>query len=76
MDPGALIGMIIGSVLILVSIIFEGGASAIPGYINIPAMMITVGGTLAATLIRYPIPMVVGAIAVVKKDGFCKNWRG
>src|SRR5574337_137788 len=72
MDPGALIGMIIGGALILVSIIFEGGASAIPGYINIPAMMITMGGTLAATLIRYPIPMVIGAIAVVKKTVFVK----
>ncbi|MBI5308650.1 MAG: motility protein A, partial [Planctomycetes bacterium] len=56
MDPGVLIGMIIGMGLILVCIIFEGGASSIPGYINIPAMMITIGGTLAATIIRYPIP--------------------
>lgn len=72
MDPGALIGMIIGGALILVSIIFEGGASAIPGYINMPAMMITIGGTLAATLIRYPIPTVIGAIAVVKKAIFVK----
>ena len=72
MDPGALVGMILGGALILVSIIFEGGASSIPGYINMPAIMITVGGTLAATLIRYPIPMVVGAIGVVKKSIFVK----
>lgn len=72
MDPGVLIGMIIGGALILVAIIFEGGASAIPGYINMPAIMITVGGTLAATIIRYPIPMVVGAIGVVKKSVFVK----
>ncbi|MBI2472299.1 MAG: MotA/TolQ/ExbB proton channel family protein [Planctomycetes bacterium] len=72
MDPGVLIGMIIGGALILVSIIFEGGASSIPGYINMPAMMITIGGTLAATIIRFPIPMVIGAIAVVKKSVFVK----
>ena len=72
MDPGVLIGMIIGCALILVCIIFEGGASSIPGYINIPAMMITIGGTMAATLIRYPIPMVMGAIGVVKKSIFVK----
>jgi chemotaxis protein MotA len=34
--------------------------------------MITVGGTLAATIIRYPIPMVIGAIGVVKKSVFVK----
>lgn len=72
MDPGALMGMVIGGALILVSIIFEGGAESIPGYINMPAMMITIGGTLAATLIRFPIPMVIGAIAVVKKSVFVK----
>ncbi len=72
MDPGVLIGMIIGGALILVSIIFEGGASSIPGYINMPAMMITIGGTLAATIIRFPIPMVIGAIGVVKKSVFVK----
>jgi len=72
MDPGVLIGIIIGGGLILVSIIFEGGASSIPGFINMPAIMITVGGTLAATIIRFPIPMVIGAIAVVKKSVFVK----
>jgi chemotaxis protein MotA len=35
-------------------------------------MMITIGGTLAACLIRFPIPMVIGAIAVVKKSIFVK----
>ena len=72
MDPGVLIGIIIGGALILVSIIFEGGAESIPGYINMPAMMITIGGTLAATIIRFPIPMVMGAIGVVKKSVFVK----
>ncbi|MDN3514237.1 MAG: MotA/TolQ/ExbB proton channel family protein [Candidatus Brocadia sp.] len=72
MDPGVMIGMIIGGALILVTIIFEGGASSIPGYINMPAIMITVGGTLAATIIRYPIPMIMGAIAVAKKSVFVK----
>ena len=67
MDPGVLIGIILGGGLILVAIVFEGGASSIPGFINMPAIMITVGGTLAATIIRFPIPMVIGAIAVVKK---------
>jgi len=72
MDPGALIGMIIGAALILVSIVMGGGVSAVFGYINIPSMMIVVGGTLAATIVRYPIPTVIGAIAIVKKSIFVK----
>lgn len=72
MDPGVLIGIILGGGLILVSIVFEGGVSSIIGFINMPAIMITVGGTLAATIIRFPIPMVIGAIGVVKKSVFVK----
>lgn len=34
--------------------------------------MIVVGGSVAAILVRYPIPMVIGAIAVVKKTVFVK----
>ena len=36
MDPGVLIGIILGGALILVSIIFEGGVSSIIGFINMP----------------------------------------
>ncbi|MCF6148804.1 MAG: motility protein A [Candidatus Kuenenia sp.] len=72
MDPGALIGIIIGAALILVSIVMDGGGAAVIAYINIPSMMIVVGGTLAATIVRYPIPTVIGAIAVAKKAVFVK----
>jgi len=50
----------------------SGGVSAVMGYIDIPSIMIVVGGTVAATLVRYPIPSVIGAIAVVKKSIFVK----
>jgi len=72
MDPGVLIGLILGAGLIIVGIVMSGGASAVMGYIDIPSIMIVVGGTVAATLVRYPIPSVIGAIAVVKKSIFVK----
>lgn len=72
MDPGALIGIIIGAALILVSIVMDGGGAAVIAYINIPSIMIVVGGTLAATIVRFPIPTVIGAIAVAKKTVFVK----
>ncbi|MFN3533282.1 MAG: motility protein A [Candidatus Brocadia sp.] len=72
MDPGALIGLIIGAGLIMVGIVMSGGVTAVMGYIDIPSMMIVVGGTIAATIVRFPIPNVIGAIAVVKKSIFVK----
>jgi len=72
MDPGVLIGLILGAGLIIVGIVMSGGVSAVMGYIDIPSIMIVVGGTVAATLVRYPIPSVIGAIAVVKKSIFVK----
>src|SRR3972149_5018843 len=35
-------------------------------------MMIVFGGTLASTIVRFPIPTVIGAIAVAKKTIFVK----
>src|SRR4030065_2365608 len=72
MDPGALIGIIIVGALILVFIVMDGGGAAVIAYINIPSIMIVVGGTLAATIVRFPIPTVIGAIAVAKKTVFVK----
>lgn len=72
MDPGALIGLIIGAGLIMVGIVMSGGVTAVMGYIDIPSIMIVVGGTVAATVVRFPIPTVMGAIGVAKKTVFVK----
>lgn len=72
MDPGALIGLIIGGGLVMVGIVMSGGASAVMGYIDIPSIMIVVGGTVASTIVRYPISTVMGAIGVAKKTVFVK----
>jgi chemotaxis protein MotA len=73
MDPGALIGLIIGAGLIMVGIIMSGGVTAVMGYIDIPSIMIVAGGTVAATVVRFPIPTVIGAIGVAKKTVFVKT---
>ncbi|MEP9412508.1 MAG: MotA/TolQ/ExbB proton channel family protein [Candidatus Brocadia sp.] len=72
MDPGALIGLIIGAGLIMVGIVMSGGVTAVMGYIDIPSIMIVVGGTVASTVVRFPIPTVMGAIGVAKKTVFVK----
>ena len=42
-------------------------------FINIPALMIVVGGTLGATMINYPVKDVLGVFKVVKKALFAKK---
>ena len=63
MDLGTLVGIILGWVLIVSAIVMGGGA----GFVNIPSMMITMGGAISATLIHYPLPKVLGTMGVVRK---------
>ncbi len=65
-------GMLIGFVLLIVAIIIGGGASGIGAFINIPSMMIVLGGTVAATLVRYPLGRVLGLMGIVMKTIFFK----
>jgi len=64
MDIATLIGVITGAVLVIGAIVAGPGAST---FLHIPSLMITVGGTIAATLINFPLGKVLGVFAVVKK---------
>jgi len=70
MDITTLLGIISGVGLVLIAIIKGGGIGL---FINVLAMMITVGGTIGATLINFPLPKVIGVISVVKKAFFHKQ---
>ncbi len=63
MDIGTLVGIIMGMGLVIGSIIVGGGA----GFLNYPALMITIGGAFAATLMNFPLPKIIGTIGVVRK---------
>jgi len=63
MDIGTLIGIILGTALVVSAIVMGGGA----GFINAPAMMITIGGAFAATLMNFPLPKIIGTIRIVRK---------
>ncbi|MBC8282403.1 MAG: hypothetical protein H8E32_01200 [Nitrospinae bacterium] len=56
MDLASLIGVIAGVGLVLASILMNSGLDL---FINIPSAMIVIGGTLAATLIAFPINEVM-----------------
>ena len=64
MDLATIIGLVSGAVLILVSIIIGGSALI---FINIPGLLIVVGGTLATTFIKFTMADVIGSINVAMK---------
>ena len=70
MDIATVLGVISAFGLVLIAIFMGGGLGL---FINIPALMIVVGGTLGATMINYPLKDVIGVLKVVKKALFTKN---
>ncbi|MBN2126544.1 MAG: MotA/TolQ/ExbB proton channel family protein [Deltaproteobacteria bacterium] len=67
MDIATLVGIISAFALVLTAITL-GGSIAL--FINIPSMMIVVGGTLGATMINYPLPDILKVFKVVKNAFF------
>ncbi|WP_419663733.1 MotA: chemotaxis motility protein A [Desulfosarcina variabilis str. Montpellier] len=64
MDLATIIGLVSGTILILFSIIIGGSAMI---FFNIPGLLIVVGGTLAATFIKFTMADVIGSINVAMK---------
>ena len=70
MDIATILGVISAFGLVFIAIMIGGGIQL---FINIPALMIVVGGTLGATMINYPLRDVFGVFNVVKKALFARN---
>jgi chemotaxis protein MotA len=70
MDIATVLGVISAFGLVCIAIFMGGGIQL---FINIPALMIVVGGTLGATMINYPLRDVFGVLNVVKKALFARN---
>ncbi|MGD8429294.1 MAG: flagellar motor protein PomA [Ectothiorhodospiraceae bacterium] len=61
MDPATLFGLI-GALGVISAAIFVGGSAII--FVNLPSMLIVVGGTMTASLIKFPIGQFFGAFKV------------
>ncbi|PHV71748.1 motility protein A [Sporanaerobium hydrogeniformans] len=64
MDIATVIGLVSGTVFILLSIVFSGGRLGL--FVDIPSVMIVFGGTLAALLVSYPLKRFLAALKTVK----------
>ncbi len=70
MDPGTLIGIIVGFGLIIGSIMLNG---SLISFMDAPSALIVIGGTCAATLIMEKVPHVIGAFKVAKNAFLSKQ---
>jgi len=70
MDFATILGVICAFSLVFIAIFAGGGVQL---FINAPALMIVVGGTLGATMINYPLRDVFRVFNVAKKALFTKS---
>lgn len=70
MDIATIVGIISAFGLVLIAILMGGGLTM---FINVPALLVVVGGTLGATMINYPLKEVIGVLNVVRNVLFTKN---
>jgi chemotaxis protein MotA len=64
MDLGTIIGLVGGSLLIFSALLLGGSLTM---FINIPSMLLVLGGTLAVTFIKFKMSDVIGSIQVAMK---------
>lgn len=65
MDISTVGGIGLAFILIIVGILIGGGS--IGSFIDMPSIMIVIGGTIAATFASYPIPKVMSVIQMFSK---------
>lgn len=64
MDIATVIGLFLGIILVVGSILIGGGG--LGPFFNVPSIMIVIGGSIAALLINFPLKKVLGVFGVVK----------
>ncbi len=67
MDIGTIIGIVSGIGLIIASIMIGSGLGA---FIDVPSVLVVIGGSTAAMLIAFPLNKVIGSIKIAMKAFF------
>ncbi len=70
MDLSTIIG-ILAAFGLMISAIMQGGSILI--FVNIPSIIIVIGGTIGVAFVHYPFGEVMGAFAVTRKAFFHKS---
>jgi len=67
MDLATLVGIIAGFAIIVIAIFLGGNLAS---FVNIPSILVVFGGTMAATLIKFPLSDVMTAFKIGISIGF------
>ncbi len=67
MDITTVIGLVIGIAVVFLAILT---GSSLWIFLNIPSILIVLGGTFAATLIKFPLPLVFSAFGIGVRAAF------
>lgn len=70
MDLATVIGLILGTVSIVYSIVVAAGMSGFAEFVDIPSIVIVFGGTIAAVLVSYPLNQCLSIFSIAKKAFF------
>jgi chemotaxis protein MotA len=70
MDIATFIGIVASALLLIISIMMGVGLTA---FIDIPSVLIVVGGTICATMINYPLKEVINSFKVAKNAFFASS---
>lgn len=63
MDAATIVGFVTGMAMIIMALIFGGDALPL---MQVPSLLITLGGTFAAVMIHFPLKKVVASIGIAK----------
>ena len=64
MDIATIIGLVGGTLLVVISILIGGNFSI---FINIPGLLIVIGGTIATSFIKFTMEDIINSISVAMK---------
>lgn len=73
MDIATLIGFLLGLASIAYSIISAAGLSGFMEFIDVPSIVIVIGGTIAAVLVSYPLNQFLSIFSTAKKAFIYKS---
>lgn len=67
MDFATLIGLILGSIVVAVAVLLGSGFAP---FVNLPGLLIVIGGAFSATLIRFPLKACLRSFVTALKQAF------
>jgi len=64
MDVATVIGLVLGILVVCAPILLAG---ALPAFVDVPSMILVIGGMMCAVMIHFSLPQFLGIFSVIKK---------